>query len=163
MSSIATSIESFVPDLKKNPRLAYRKFRNRVLLETKASCNEITENYGLLFFLLPLADWLALPGNSGTGLNGGVINIGGYDIDGIIAAPATDATSVTVKLYDIHISDRKIIYRSLAYLTQKFINSLAPDDISELSDDVYGMMNVTLRQCFVHAGPTRSIRFRQDL
>ena len=153
MSSIATSIESFVPDLKKNPRLAYRKFRNRVLLETKASCNEITENYGLLFFLLPLAEWLALPaGNSGIGPNGGVIiNIGGYDIDGIIAAPAADATSVTVKLYEIRISDRKIVYRSLAYLTQKFINSLAPDDISELSDDVYGMMNVTLRQCFVHA------------
>ena len=86
MSSIATSIESFVPDLKKNPRLAYRKFRNRVLLETKASCNEITENYGLLFFLLPLAEWLALPGNSGPGPNGGIINIGGYDIDEIIEA-----------------------------------------------------------------------------
>ena len=151
MSSIATSIESFVPDLKKNPRLAYRKFKNRVLLETRTSCNEITENYGLLFFLLPLADWLALPGNSGPGLNGVIINIGGYDIDGIIETPAADATSVTVKLYEISISDRKIVYRALAYLTQKFINSLAPDDISELSDDVYGMMNVTLRQCYVHS------------
>ena len=94
MSSIATSIESFVLDLKKNPRLAYRKFRNRVLLETKASCNEITENYGLLFFLLPLAEWLALPGNSGPGPNGGIINIGGYDINGIIEAPAADAAGV---------------------------------------------------------------------
>jgi hypothetical protein len=151
MSSIATSTESFVPDLKKNPRLAYRKFRNRVLLETKQSCNEITENYGLLFFLLPLAEWLALPGNSGPGPNGAVININGYDIDGIIEAPDAAATSVTVKLFEIRIADRKIVYRSLAYLTQKFINSLAPDDISELSDDVYGMMNVTLRQCFVHS------------
>ena len=151
MSSIATSIEAFVPDLKKNPRLAYRKFRNRVLLETKASCNEITENYGLLFFLLPLAEWLALPGNSGPGPNGAVINIGGYDINGIIEAPAADATSVTVKLYEIRITDRKIILRALAHLTQKFINSFAPDDISELSDDVYGMMNVSLRQCYIHS------------
>ena len=151
MSSIATSIESFVPDLKKNPRLAYRKFRNRVLLETRASCHEITENYGLLYFLLPLADWLALPGNSGIAPDGTVIEIAGYDIDGIIAAPAAAATSVTVKLYEISISDRKIVYRTLAYLTQKFINSFAPDDISELSDDVYGMMNVTLRQCYVHS------------
>jgi hypothetical protein len=39
----------------------------------------------------------------------------------------------------------------LAYHTQKFINSLAPDDISELSDDVYGITNVTLRQCYVHS------------
>eukprot|EP01036_Dinobryon_divergens_P039866 gene39866-52619_t len=151
MSSIATSIESFVPDLKKTPRLAYRKFRNRVLLETKASCNEITENYGLLFFLLPLAEWLALPGNSGPGPHGGIINIGGYDIDEIIEAPAADATSVTVKLYEIRITDRKTIYRALAHLTQKFINSFAPDDISELSDDVYGMMNVSLRQCYIHS------------
>ena len=56
-----------------------------------------------------------------------------------------------VKLYEISISDRKIVYRALAYLTQKFINSFAPDDISELSDDVHGMMNVTLRQCYVHS------------
>ena len=78
--------------------------------------------------------------------------IRGYDIDGIIEAPAADANSVTVKLYEISISDRKIVYRALAYLTQKFINSLAPDDISELSDYVYGMMNVTLlRQCYVHS------------
>eukprot|EP01035_Chromulina_nebulosa_P029014 gene29014-38388_t len=87
MSSIATSIESFVPDLKKNPRLAYRKFKNRVLRETRASCNEITET-----------------------------------------------------TFIVH-----------SYLTQTFINSFAPDDISELSDDVYGMMNVTLRQCYVHS------------
>eukprot|EP01035_Chromulina_nebulosa_P031408 gene31408-41875_t len=127
MSSIATSIESFVPDLKKNPRLAYRKFKNRVFLETRTSCNEITSS------------------------SCSHLQIGGYDIDGIIEAPAADATSVTVKLYEISISDRKIVYRALAYLTQKFINSFAPDDISELSDDVYGMMNVTLRQCYVHS------------
>lgn len=150
-SIIATSIESFVPDLKKSPRLAYRKFKNRVLFETRNSCHEITENYGLLFFLLPLADWLALPGNSGIDPAGVVINIAGYDIDTIIEAPAAAATSVTVKLYEISLSDRKIVYRCLAYLTQKFINSFAPDDISELSDAVYGMMNVTLRECYVHS------------
>ena len=151
MSSIATSVESFVPDLKKNPRLAYRKFRNRVFFETRSSCNEITENYGLLYFLLPLADWLALPGNSGAAADGTIINIAGYDIDSIIEAPDAAATSVTVKLYEISISDRKSVYRTLAQLTQKFINSFAPDDISELSHDVYGMMNVTLRECFVHS------------
>ena len=69
----------------------------------------------------------------------------------IIDAPDAAATSVTVKLYEISISDRKIVYRTLASLTQKFINSFAPDDISELSHDVYGMMNVTLRECYVHS------------
>ena len=104
--------------------------------------------------MLPLAEWLTLPGNSGPGPNNGgiIINIGGYDIDEIIEAPAADATSVTVKLYEIRITDRKIIYRALAHLTQKFINSFAPDDISELSDDVvYGIQNVSLRQCYIHS------------
>jgi hypothetical protein len=72
----------------------------------------IEDNNGLRYFLLPLLEWLALPGNSGPAPNGGVINIGGYDIDGIIEAPAADATSVTVKLYEIRISDRKIVYLS---------------------------------------------------
>ena len=151
MSSIETSTEAFVPDLKKNPRLAYRKFKNRVLFETRTSCNEITENYGLLFFLLPLTQWLALPGNSGITAAGDVINIAGYDIEGAINEPDAAATAVTVKLFEISLSNRKIVYRHLAYLTQKFINSFAPDDISELSNDVYGMMNVTLRECYVHS------------
>jgi hypothetical protein len=69
----------------------------------------------------------------------------------VIAAPDAAATSVTVKLYEISISDRKSVYRTLAQLTQKFINSFAPDDISELSHDVYGMVNVTLRECYVHS------------
>jgi len=64
MSLIETSIEAFVRDLKKNPRLAYRKFKNRLFFETRASCDEITQNFGLLFFLLPLAQWLALPNNT---------------------------------------------------------------------------------------------------
>ncbi len=84
MSTVFYVGESFVPDLKKNPRLAYRKFRNRVFFETRSSCNEITENYGLLYFLLPLADWLALPGNSGTAADGTIINIAGYDIDQVL-------------------------------------------------------------------------------
>ena len=151
MSLIETSIEAFVPDLKKNPRLAYRKFKNRLFFETRASCDEITQNFGLLFFLLPLAQWLALPNNTFLDAGGNAVYIGGYDIEGIIDEPAAAATSVTAKLYEIRITDRKTVIRRLASLTQKFINSLAPDDISELSDDVYGMMNVTLRQLFEHS------------
>ncbi len=123
MSLIETSIEAFVPDLKKHPR---------------ASCDEITQNFGLLFFLLPIAQSLALPNNTFLDAGGNAVYIGGYDIEGIIEKPDAAATSVTAKLYEIRITDRKIVIRRLAYLTQKFINSLvAPDDISELSDDVW--------------------------
>ena len=119
---------------------------------TRSSYNEITENYSLLYFLLSLAGWFTLPDNSGTDLlAGNVINIAEYNIDSVIDASDAAATSVTVKLYEISISDRKIVYRTLAHLTQKkFINSFFPDDISELSHDVYGILNVTLCKCYVH-------------
>ena len=48
------------------------------------------------------------------------------------------------------VSDKKEVLKNIAAITRKFINSLAPDDISELSDNLYGMMNVTLRQLFLH-------------
>ena len=48
------------------------------------------------------------------------------------------------------ISDKKEVLKNIAAITRKFMNSLAPDDISELSDELYGIMNVTLRQLFFH-------------
>eukprot|EP01036_Dinobryon_divergens_P033650 gene33650-43487_t len=147
MSSIATSIESFVPDLKKNPRLAYRKFNNRVLsrqgqaetrsprttvFSTSCSHSQISTTWQFGHYsprrcyqhLLVVMTSIAL---------------------------SRHRPRMPLQLHEMSISDRKIVYRALAYLTQKFINSFAPDDISELSDDVYGMMNVTLRQCYVHS------------
>ena len=47
-------------------------------------------------------------------------------------------------------SDKKEVLKNIAAITRKFINSIAPDDILELSDALYGMMNVTLRQLFLH-------------
>ena len=49
-------------------------------------------------------------------------------------------------------SDKKEVLKNIAAImrARKFIISLAPNDISELSDELYVMMNITLRQLFLH-------------
>ena len=63
-ATVINSNEAFEPNLKKDPRLVYRKVRARMLYEASALCNDITQNRGLVFFLLSEAQWRGLPGNT---------------------------------------------------------------------------------------------------
>ena len=92
----------------------------------------------------------ALPGNTTYDAAGNPIYVEGYDILTPIAVPPNNATAIAVKIFDMSTTDKKEILKNLSAITRKFINSLPPDDISELSDAIYGMMNVTLRQLFLH-------------
>ena len=93
----------------------------------------------------------ALPGNTTQDAAGNDVFVASYDIVTAIAVPPNNASAITtVKVYDLTISDKKEVLKNIAMITRKFINSLAPDEISELSDELYGMMNVTLRQLFLH-------------
>jgi len=149
-ASVTTSNEAFEPNLKKDPRLVYRKFRARLIYEVSTLCNDITQNRGLIFFLFSLIMFRALPGNTTQDAAGNDVFVEGYDIVTAIAVPPNNASAITVKVYDMATSDKKEVLKNIAAITRKFINSLAPDDISELSDELYGMMNVTLRQLFFH-------------
>ena len=53
-------------------------------------------------------------------------------------------------MFEFQRTDRKEVRRCIAEFTRKFNNSLPQDDISELSHELYGTMNVTLRQFFAH-------------
>jgi hypothetical protein len=121
-----------------------------LIYEMSTLCNDITQNRGLIFFLFSLIMFRALPGNTTQDAAGNDVFVEGYDIVTAIAVPPNNASAITVKVYDMAISDKKKVLENIAAITRKFINSLAPDDISELSDNLYGMMNVTLRQLFLH-------------
>jgi len=147
---VTSSNEAFEPNLKKDPRLVYRKLRARLIYEVSTLCNDITHNRGLIFFLFSLIMFRALPGNTTQDAAGNNVFVEGYDILTPIAVPPDGASAIAVKVYDMSTSDKKEVLKNLAAVTRKLINSLAPDDISELSDELYGMMNVTLRQLFFH-------------
>ena len=103
-----------------------------------------------LFPFFSLVMFRTLPGNTAQGVAGNDDFVAGYDIVTAIADPPNNASAITVKVYDMTISDKKEVLKNTAAITRKFINSLAPDDIPKLSDELYGMMNVTLRQLFLH-------------
>ena len=172
-ATVITSNEAFEPNLKKDPRLVYRKFRARLIYKVSTLCNDITQNRGLIFFLFSLIMFRALPGNTTQDAAGNDVFVAGYDIVTAIAIPSNNASTITVKVfyyYDMAtISDKKEVLKNIAAIMRKFINFLAPDDISELSDELNGMMNVTLRQLFLHTEAKyiirrpQPIRFRSDL
>ena len=112
--------------------------------------NDITQNRGLIFFVLPLAEWRALPGNTTQDAAGNDVFAEGYDVATAIPVPANNATAITVKVFDMNTSNRREVLRALAQLTRKTVNTLASDDISFLSDPDYGMINVVMRDLFAH-------------
>jgi len=149
-ASVIASNEAFEPTLKKDPRLNYLKIRDRIFFEASTLCNDITQNRGLIFFVISLAKFRALPGNTTLDADGNEVYAEGYDHQTPIPIPANNASAIAVKIYDINITNRKEILKTLAQLTRKVINTLASDDISVLSIGDEGMMNVTLREIFAH-------------
>ena len=149
-ATVINSNEAFEPNLKKDPRLVYRKVRARMLYEASALCNDITQNRGLVFFLLSEAQWRGLPGNTTQDAAGNDVYAVGYDVLNPIPIPANNASAIAVKVYDINTTNQREVLKALANFTRKTINTLASDDISFLSDPDLGMMNVVLRDMFAH-------------
>ena len=132
----------------------WRKIRARILYEASTLCNDITQNRGLMFFVLPIAEWHALPGNTTQDAAGNDVFAAGYDVVTAIPVPANNATAIAVKVFDMTTSNRREVLRALAQLTRKTVNTLASDDISFLSDPDYGMINVVMQYTAQHLAAT---------
>jgi len=99
-ATVINSNEAFEPNLKKDLRLVYRKVRARMLYEASALCNDITQNRGLVFFLLLEAQWWrGLPGNTTQDAVGNDVFTVGYDVLNPIHIPANNASAIAVKVY----------------------------------------------------------------
>ena len=96
-ATVINSNEAFEPNLKKDPRLVYRKVRARMLYEASALCNnDITQNRGLVFFLLSEAQWRGLSGNTTQDVAGNDSYAVGYDVLNPIPIPANNASAIAV-------------------------------------------------------------------
>jgi hypothetical protein len=96
-ATVMNSNEAFEPNLKKDPRLVYRKVCARMLYdEASALCNDITQNRGLVFFLLSEAQWRGLPGNTTQDAAGNDVYAVGYDVLNPIPIPANNASAIAV-------------------------------------------------------------------
>ena len=123
-ATVINSNEAFEPNLKKDPRLVYRKVRARMLYEAaSALCNDITQNRGLVFFLLAEAQWRGLPGNTTQDAAGNDVYAVGYDVLNPIPIPANNASAIAVKIYDIKTTNQREVLKALANFTRKTINT----------------------------------------
>ena len=81
-ADVITSNDAFEPTVKKDPRLVWPKIHARILYEAHVAstlCNDITQNRGLMFFVLSLAEWRALLGNITQDAAGNDVYAEGYD------------------------------------------------------------------------------------
>ena len=126
-------------------------FRLRVIGLASQMCNDITGPTGLLGFIFTAAEWAAIPGISVTNAAGVVVIEPIFDIVTPIVQPNAGAAAGTVKFYELARTDRSEVKKGISILKSLLIESLASDDISELSDLTYGMMLVTCQAILTHA------------
>jgi hypothetical protein len=154
---------AFELNLKTTPRLVFPRFRLQVVSIASQMCNDITGPTGLLAWVFTPAQWAAIPGNSAPDAAGAIVVQPIFDILTNIAQPPPGAPAATVKYYEIARNERSEVKRGINTLRTYLINSAPDDDISEMSDPIYGMMLVTLQEIFTHVEIKHGTLNQEDL
>ncbi len=125
-------------NLKTTPRLVFPRFRLQVV-----SIADVQWHY-----------WSygppSIPGISAPNAAGVIVVQPIYNILTAIAQPPPGAPAATVKYCEIARNERSEVKRGINTLRTYLINSAPDDNISEMSDPVYGMTLVTLQEIFTH-------------
>lgn len=147
------TLDSFVPNLKGDARLDWHKFNDNLLTIARQTVRAQTGGTGLLGYLLPIAMWTEFPANIRA--DGTIIPV--FDIITPIEDPPNNANNAVVKFWEKRVVDREAILAAREEFTHKLINSIPSADISVLSDDRWGMLNVTAAQIYAHIQPKYSV------
>ena len=101
-ATVTTSNEAFEPNLKKDPRLVYRKFRVRLIYEVSTLRNDITHPKSWVDLFPFFAHYVSCsPWQDHARRCGQRCFVAGYDIVTAIAVPPNNASAITVKVYEI--------------------------------------------------------------
>ena len=73
-----------------------------------------------------------------------------FDLITPIEVPHGGANNAAIKVYDVSITDRRLVVQGLQLMKTKIVTTLPPDDLSELRDPMHGMHSVTSAQIFAH-------------
>lgn len=153
---------TFVPNLKIDPRLVWKKFDNAIKTEARQTCRAITGGTGLLGFFLPAAQWNAFPPNRILQADGTIVVTAVFDVATAIPVVANNAPAAAVKIWQNLIDDRAAVLEATQLFTAKLINSIPDADISELSDDTWGMLSVTCAQIYTHLQTKYNVLNQED-
>jgi len=150
LTAATTSSSTFKTSILKDPRLNYPKLRLEIIELAANMCTEAVGNDGLLPWLYSQAQRNSLPG-------GMVVNAAGiqvprpiFDLLTPIEVPHGGANNAAIKVYDVSITDRRLVVQGLQKMKTTIVTTLPPDDLSELRDPMHGMHSVTSAQIFAH-------------
>ena len=150
MSTAATSSFTFKTSILKDPRLNYPKLRLELIELAATMCNEAVGNDGLLPWLYSQAQRNSLPGGMVANAAGIQVPRAIFDLITPIEVPHGGANNAAIKVYDVSITDRRLVVQGLQLMKTKIVTTLPPDDLSELRDPMHGMHSVTSAQIFAH-------------
>jgi len=132
LTAATTSSSTFKTSILKDPRLNYPKLRLEIIELAANMCTEAVGNDGLLPWLYSQAQRNSLPG-------GMVVNAAGiqvprpiFDLLTPIEVPHGGANNAAIKVYDVSITDRRLVVQGLQKMKTTIVTTLPPEDLSEL-------------------------------
>lgn len=172
-----SQLVSFTHHLKSDPHVNFHSFRSELFQESMNTQNAILGQYGLLFIFLTDIEWNNLPGNLITAEILAAPEIVGVAA-AVLAAPAVyrarydfttpvppcplNAANAVLAAVKTLSENKASVYAAYTLLRTKIINSIAEEDISELSVYPYGIGTSTAAQIYAHLAQRYSILSQTD-
>ena len=131
MLTTATSSFTFKTSILKDPRLNYPKLRLEIIELAANMCNEAVGTDGLLPWLYSQAQRNSLPGGMVANNAGVLVPRAIFDLITPIEVPHGGANNAAIKVYDVSITDRRLVVQGLQLMKTRITTTLPPDDLSE--------------------------------
>jgi uncharacterized protein YerC len=133
---------SFPVTLIDQPRQQFRLFYRAAVAAYGAACTTVYQ-HGLLGFIVSDTQWEQLPGNVVPNADPAQPNdISPRPTITIPATPPTNATALTIKIWERRLADNVLVTDNLRSLKAQLIASVQPADIIILHDPFFGLLNV---------------------
>ena len=172
-----SSLASFTHHLKSDPHVNFHSFRSELFQEAMNTQNAILGQYGLLFIFLTELEWNNLPGNLITAEILAVPEILGvaaavlaepavyrarYDFTTPVPPCALNAGNAVLATFKLLTDNKALVYGAYTVLRNKLINSIAEEDVSEISVYPFGIGTSSAAQIYAHLVERYSILSQTD-
>ncbi len=134
LTAATTSSFTFKTSILKDPRLNYPKLRLEIIELAATMCNEAVGIDGLLPWLYSQAQRNSLPGGMVANQVGVQVPREIFDLITPIDVPHGGANNAAIKLFDVSITERRLVVQGLQLMKTRISTTLPPDDLSKLRD-----------------------------
>ena len=152
MSSTASSFSNvpFAASLKVDPTLHWHKFHKELITFAGSLVPSIIPSSGVMFAVVPLPIYEAYPGNLVANAAGVLVPRPIYDLITPQPACPQNATNAQIKIHENIRTNTVLVQDAVALIKGRLVVSLPDADRSHLDHPVFGLMNHTCIDLYVH-------------